>query len=188
MISKVKIIKSANSDYPFNAQIWTSNDNGKSFNYVGNGKFFKTYKQALDYKKEIESLSVKVGTVIHSNDKYFFGSDGYDKNRESVVVATNGKKVALSKLTTSKNEKYKFVPNYNNISKYISQNLYTKDNELKDIYISDKNYIDKFNKFIISSFSMISEDSVKEILSVILSDPIYGERNKKRLKQFLEKK
>lgn len=184
----VKIFKTDNKLYPYDAQIWVSLDNKKTFSYSGNGRFCKTYKEAMEYKKQVESLSVDVGTVVHSNDKYFYGSDGFSKNRESAVVAKNGKKVALAKLTTSENEKYEYVPNYNNKSKYMTQDLYTKDDKGNNIYVSQTYKIDDCNKFVKSSFPSITEESAQEILKVLLNDKKYGKRNRKRLEEFLKKR
>ena len=43
-------------NYNYNAKIFTSVDNGKTFHYCGNGKYFQTLKQAEKFKKEIEVL------------------------------------------------------------------------------------------------------------------------------------
>lgn len=40
--------------YKYNAEIFTSLDGGKTFWYTGNGKFFRTRKEAVAYKKKIE--------------------------------------------------------------------------------------------------------------------------------------
>lgn len=42
-------------NYNYNARILTSVDNGKTFNYCGNGKYFQTLKQAEEFKKEVEN-------------------------------------------------------------------------------------------------------------------------------------
>ena len=55
---KVKIEKLSEPvgvNYNYNARIFTSVDNGKTFNYCGNGKYFQTLKQAEEFKKEIET-------------------------------------------------------------------------------------------------------------------------------------
>ena len=55
---KVKIEKLSESigvNYNYNARIFTSVDNGKTFHYCGNGKYFQTLKQAEAYKTAIES-------------------------------------------------------------------------------------------------------------------------------------
>lgn len=55
---KVKIEKLSEPvgvNYNYNAKILTSVDNGKTFQYCGNGKYFQTLKQAEEYKTAIES-------------------------------------------------------------------------------------------------------------------------------------
>ena len=42
-------------NYSYNAKIFTSVDNGKTFHYCGNGKYFKTLEEAKKYKNEVES-------------------------------------------------------------------------------------------------------------------------------------
>ena len=37
--------------YPYNVQLWRSMDNGKSYRYTGNGKFFQTAEAAADYSR-----------------------------------------------------------------------------------------------------------------------------------------
>ena len=37
--------------YPYNVQIWRSLDNGRSFYYTGNGKFFQTAEAAAEYSR-----------------------------------------------------------------------------------------------------------------------------------------
>ena len=131
---------------------------------------------------------VKVGTVVHSNDKYFYGSDGYSKNREAVIVGINNKnELVLVKLTTSSNPKYKQVPGYMKGSKYMTEDLYVLDNEGKRIKLSNvKDVTDEF-KFIRSAFPDVSENAVKEILKVVLSDRRFAKRNRKNLNNFYHK-
>lgn len=118
---------------------------------------------------------------MHSNDKYFFGSDGFSKNRESVVIDTNANhEVALVKLTTSQNSKYKDVPNYVG-SKYMTEDLYIKDNNNKNIVVSNKRVIDNENKFIKSNFKDIPIESVEVIKHDLLNNSKYGKRNRDRL-------
>ena len=55
---KVKIEKLSEPigvNYSYNARIFTSVDNGKTFRYCGNGKYFKTLGEAEKYKKEVEN-------------------------------------------------------------------------------------------------------------------------------------
>ena len=55
---KVKIEKLSEPvgvNYNYNAKIFTSVDNGKTFHYCGNGKYFQTLKQAQAYKTAIEN-------------------------------------------------------------------------------------------------------------------------------------
>ena len=55
---KVKIEKLSEPvgvNYNYNARIFTSVDNGKTFYYCGNGKYFQTLKEAKKYKNEVES-------------------------------------------------------------------------------------------------------------------------------------
>ena len=55
---KVKIQKlnePVGVNYHYNAKIFTSVDNGKTFYYCGNGKYFQTLEQAETFKKEVEN-------------------------------------------------------------------------------------------------------------------------------------
>ena len=55
---KVKIEKLSEPvgiNYNYNAKIFTSVDNGKTFHYCGNGKYFQTLEEAEKYKKEVEN-------------------------------------------------------------------------------------------------------------------------------------
>ena len=38
--------------YLYNAQILSSNDKGKSWRYCGNGMYFRSYQEALNWKGE----------------------------------------------------------------------------------------------------------------------------------------
>lgn len=51
-MNKARIVKSENSEYPYNVQILTSVD-GKNWNYCGNGKFCKTLEEAEQVANEI---------------------------------------------------------------------------------------------------------------------------------------
>ena len=50
-----KLSEPVGVNYNYNARIFTSVDNGKTFHYCGNGKYFQTLKQAEAYKAAIES-------------------------------------------------------------------------------------------------------------------------------------
>lgn len=39
--------------YRYNVRIETSTDGGKTFYYCGNGRYFKTFEEAENYKNEI---------------------------------------------------------------------------------------------------------------------------------------
>lgn len=39
--------------YKYNVQIETSTDGGKTYLYCGNGRYFKTFEEAENYKNEI---------------------------------------------------------------------------------------------------------------------------------------
>lgn len=39
--------------YKYNVQIETSTDGGKTFLYCGNGRYFKTFEEAENYKNEV---------------------------------------------------------------------------------------------------------------------------------------
>ena len=124
-----------------------------------------------------------MGLVVHSNDKYFYRSDGYSKSRESVVIGKNKyNEVALAKLTTSKNEKYKDVPNYNG-SRFMTEDVYTSDNTNKRIVISKSKKLSDNNKFIKSHFDDVPVDSVEYIKNELVNNDRFGKRNQKRLEQ-----
>lgn len=50
-----KLSEPVGINYNYNARIFTSVDNGKTFLYCGNGKYFQTLEEAEKYKKEVES-------------------------------------------------------------------------------------------------------------------------------------
>ena len=50
-----KLTESVGINYNYNAKIFTSVDNGKTFHYCGNGKYFQTLEQAQEYKTAIEN-------------------------------------------------------------------------------------------------------------------------------------
>ena len=50
-----KLSEPVGVNYNYNARIFTSVDNGKTFHYCGNGKYFQTLKQAEEYKTAIEN-------------------------------------------------------------------------------------------------------------------------------------
>ena len=61
---KVKIEKLSEPvgvNYNYNAKIFTSVDNGKTFHYCGNGKYFQTLEEAEKYKKEVENNWIQEG-------------------------------------------------------------------------------------------------------------------------------
>ena len=138
--------------------------------------------------KSQKNRPIKIGSVVHSNDKYFYGSDGYSKDRESVIVGMNNRKeLVLVKLTTSENPKYKQVPGYMVGSKFMTENLYVKDNEGKPIKLSNVQDVTDEYKFIRSQFPDVSETAVKEILKVVLSDRRFAKRNRQNLHNFYRK-
>lgn len=135
-----------------------------------------------------QNKPVKIGSVVHSNDKYFYGSDGYSKNREAVIVGINNKnELVLVKLTTSSNPKYKQVPGYIKGSKYMTEDLYVLDNEGKRIRLSNVRDVTNEYKFVRSTFPDVSEFAVKEILKVVLNDKKYGLRNQRRYDLLIKK-
>lgn len=126
--------------------------------------------------------------VVHSNDKYFQGSDGYEKNRESVVLTSNeNNEVALAKLTTSKNPKYKNVPNYGQ-SKFMTEDLYIKDNEGKFIKISSGQVSNDTSKFVKSNWQDVPIESVEYIKETLFNNSKYGLRNKDRYNKIKKRK
>lgn len=50
-----KLSEPVGINYNYNAKIFTSVDNGKTFRYCGNGKYFQTLEEAEKYKNEVES-------------------------------------------------------------------------------------------------------------------------------------
>lgn len=131
--------------------------------------------------------NIRPGTVVHSNDRYFQGSDGYSKNREAVVLKSNEKgHVVLSKLTTSKNNPYaKPVKNYPG-SKYESRNVYNKTNTNEKIKVGKSKIISDENKFCMSNFPNVPIDAVEDIILQSISDKKYGKRNKQRILSILD--
>lgn len=139
---KVKILKTQNSNYPWNAQIWTL-VNG-TYVYSGNGKFFTNYPDALQYKRYIEAKNVESGSILQTRDEYFYGQSGYRKKgyenkgnyRKSVVLDKNkDNELAVVKLTT----KGRFpLPNYDNGKSSYNAKIETLDDEGKSIKVGKK--------------------------------------------------
>lgn len=126
--------------------------------------------------------------VVHSNDKYFQGSDGYSKSRESVVLTSNkNNEVALAKLTTSQNPKYKNVPNYGK-SKFMTEDLYIKDNDGDFIKISFGNVSNDTNKFVKSNWQDVPLDSVEYMKDTLFNHSKYGLRNQDRYNKIKKRK
>ena len=50
-----KLSEPVGVNYNYNAKIFTSVDNGKTFHYCGNGKYVQTLEQAEAYKTAIEN-------------------------------------------------------------------------------------------------------------------------------------
>ena len=50
-----KLSEPVGVNYNYNAKIFTSVDNGKTFRYCGDGKYFQTLEEAKKYKKEVEN-------------------------------------------------------------------------------------------------------------------------------------
>lgn len=63
-IYKYRVLSTDNKDYPFNVQEWIS-INDEPFCYTGNGKFFKTHKEANDYA--VQCLTKKVIPTYKKN-------------------------------------------------------------------------------------------------------------------------
>lgn len=132
-------------------------------------------------QQQISNLHIKPGTVIHSDDKYFYNSGGFCKEREAVVlVANKNDEVGLVKLTTRNNPNTEQVPDYMEMSYFDKRNLYTKDNDNKPIKISNLKTSDDLHKFIKSDFPDLTNESVNFITNTVLSDSKYGERNTAR--------
>ena len=49
---RYEVIKQFNSELPYNCQLWSTNDNGKSWWYSGIGYFFADKEKAEAYGKE----------------------------------------------------------------------------------------------------------------------------------------
>lgn len=137
--------------------------------------------EKLKIKSDNKKKTIKIGTVIHSNDKYFLKSKGFSKNRESVIVGKGEKGNALVKLTSQNTANTAKVPDYEKESYFDVRNLYTKDNAGNYIAISDKTKIDELNKFIKSNWPEVPISSVELIKKTVISDLKYGKRNKRRL-------
>ena len=139
----------------------------------------------LRKNKSQKNRPVKVGSVVHSNDKYFWGSDGYSSDREAVIVGINARnELVLVKLTTSENPKYNDVLYYSKKSRYMTETLYVKDNTGKAIKLSNVENVTDEYKFIRSRFPDVSESAVKEILKVVLNDRRFAKRNRRNLNNF----
>lgn len=138
-------------------------------------------KLKIKKKKSKFVKNIKPGTVVHSNDKYFQGADGYSKNREAVVLKSNKKgHVALSKLTTSKEQNYEDVKNYPG-SRYNPETIYSRTQNNKKIKVSKSRVSNDNNKFILSNFPSIPIESVEDIVYQSINNKRFGKRNKKRL-------
>lgn len=66
LIQKYVLKISSSQEYLYNVQICNSVDNGKSYYYSGNGKFFKNKHEANVYIKELENKGIT--EIMHIDD------------------------------------------------------------------------------------------------------------------------
>jgi len=135
-------------------------------------------------KKENVALTVPNGTVLHSYDYYFEGTDGNSRKGRYVIVldSNSAGELGVGKVTHSKKQIGVSVEEYfDENSQVLSGGLYTFDNNGKPICVSNKFEV-KFSKGVIPS------SKVDEILKNMLEDVRFGKSNLDKLNQLKDKK
>lgn len=135
-------------------------------------------------KQENTCSTVPNGTVLHSNDKYFSGTDGNsDKGRYAIVLDSNAAgDLGVGKVTHSDKQKGVSVADYfDSKSRVLPGGLYTFDNAGNPIRISDKFEIR-------TSKGIINETKLEEILQNMFEDERFGRSNLDKLNELKKEK
>lgn len=133
-------------------------------------------------KRKNVSQRVPNGSLIITNDKYLYGTDGNsNKVRMSITVDSNRKdQLAIVKLTTSEKHGRRFQNN-KGFDKH-SDMIYTKDNKGNPIVIEG-------NKFVKGSNNRsITASQANEIKRRNVKESKYRKENRKRLKKLKSSK
>lgn len=137
-------------------------------------------------KNKNTSKKIPQGTLIHSRDDYFFGTDYQSqKSRMAVVLETNkNDEMALSKLTTSP-RKSKSLPNFRQgNSRYNYENIYISDDEGNPITL---NVVDSSGKKKFVKNRNPSKKVSKKDVNIIKKDVLFTSKYKKRNRYLFQK-
>lgn len=129
-------------------------------------------------KKKNCSKNFPNGTVIHSQDNYFYGADGKSKkSRYGIVVDSNNHdELGVVKVTHSTKQQGVNLAGFDGRSRVQSGGLYTKDNNGKPIKIS------KNGKFTVkNSKGKVSKNEVNKIKRMLVIDKRFGKSNRQQL-------
>ena len=128
-------------------------------------------------KRKNVSQEIPNGTLVITNDKFLYGTDGQsNKTRMSVVVDSNRKdELGLSKWTTSRKNGRK-ISNKQGFKRHGNE-IFTKDNEGKPIIIDGKKFIRGSKK------RTISKKNANEIKRRNLKESKYKKRNRANLQK-----
>lgn len=132
-------------------------------------------------KSKNVSQNIPNGTLIITNDKYFYGTDGKsNKTRMSTVVDSNrNDEIALVKYTTSK----KHGRPFSNSKGFVghADKIYTLDNNKKPIKVDN-------DKFIANPNRAITASQANEIKRRNLKESRYKEGNKANLRNLKKRR
>lgn len=130
------------------------------------------------------SPTVPNGTILHSQDYYFSGTDGQSRKGRYVIVLDSNVDgdLGVGKVTHStKQEGVSVAEYFDQDSKVLPGGLYIYDNTGRPIRIS--------NKFEIrTSKGVVDETKVEEIIQKMLEDERFGRSNLDKLNNLKHKK
>lgn len=134
-------------------------------------------------KRKNVSQNISNGTLIITNDKFLYGTDGQsDKTRMAPVIDSNrADELALVKYTTSTKHGREFENNKG--FKGHGDKIYTLDNEGKPIKIDDKKFVAPRN-----SRRNITEQQANEIKRRNVEESKYKAGNKANLRNLKHRK
>ena len=121
IVQKAKIIKTQNKDYPYNVQILNSIDDGKTFYYSGDGKFFETKEEVRQFIvkfKIVEGLEHVKNNFVDDEEKinYIFELS----RREFLRFYSE---ITEQEYENTKNEILHFIRSRKQLYKELNQNI-----------------------------------------------------------------
>ena len=140
------------------------------------GLFKRKEKDKTPKKRKNVSQTIRNGTLIITNDKYLYGTDGKsDKTRMSVVLDSNRQnELGLSKWTKSTKNGRK-IKNSKGFLRHGNE-IFTRDNDGKPIIVDGQKFIKG------SKNRKISEGKANEIKRRNLKESKYNKRNRSNLR------